>query len=69
MLFVSNIFLALQNYSNIHQYLRKVVQCLAFEIPTVAEGLFCEFGLEINQKEHPFKNDSYHFLKLKARQE
>jgi hypothetical protein len=33
-----------------------MVEAIVYETGTVVEGIFYEFGLEINEKTHPFKN-------------
>jgi hypothetical protein len=50
------------------RFVEDMIRSIAFEASTLADGIFIEFGLEINEKEHPFRNDPYHFVKFRLQQ-
>ena len=64
MLFLGGCLLRLLGGQTVEDLLCKMVQAVAFETEVVAEGVFCEFGLEVNELAHPFRNQSLHFLRL-----
>lgn len=47
-IFVAKLLLGLQQYAESDRFVEDIVRSIAFEVPTIADGIFCEFGIEIN---------------------
>lgn len=67
--FLANAFFMFQGVGNEEERearIKGIMRAIACELPTVSDGLFYEFGYEINEKEHYFKLEGYFFMKFRA---